>query len=134
MIAIHFGAERTSLSLFLKFNAGVAENRIGIIFFCVGITLAMVIFSLGFISDIHANLKVLLLSGLIISGTFNIAMLLVHSFSWALAVRLLHVVGDSAYLIAQRIAISNLFTPTRIGGNIGVFNTTTTFGAFVGRL
>jgi MFS family permease len=61
-------------------------------------------------------------------------MLLVHSFSGALAVRLLHVVGDSAYLIAQRIAISNLFTPTRIGGNIGILNTTTTFGAFVGAL
>ena len=134
LIAIHFGAERTSLSLFLKFNAGVAENRIGIIFFCVGITLAMVILSLGFVSDIHPNLKALLLSGLLISGTFNVAMLLVHSFSGALAVRLLHVVGDSAYLIAQRIAISNLFTPTRIGGNIGVFNTTTTFGAFVGAL
>ena len=134
LIAIHFGAERTSLSLFLKFNAGVAEDRIGIIFFCVGITLALVIFVLGFLSDIHGNLKTFLFLGLIISGTFNIAMLLVQGFFAALTVRLLHVVGDSAYLIAQRIAISNLFTSNRIGGNIGVLNTTTTLGSFVGAI
>ena len=134
LVATHFGAERTTLSLFLKFNAGVAEDQMGVIFFCVGIMLAAVIFTLGFFSDIHANLKMLLLLGLLFSGAFNIGMITVHSFYSALTIRLLHVIGDSAYLIAQRIAISHLFKPHRIGGNIGVLDTITTFGTFVGAL
>jgi len=132
LFALHFGAERTTLSLFLKFNAGVAEDQMGIIFFCVGLMLAAVIFSLGFFSDIHANLKALFLLGLLFSGAFNIAMLLVHNFFGALTVRLLHVIGDSAYLIAQRIAIARFSKPTRIGGSIGILDTTTTLGTFVG--
>ena len=114
LFALHFGAERTTLSLFLKFNAGVAEDQMGIIFFCVGLMLAAVIFSLGFFSDIHANLKALFLLGLLFSGAFNIAMLLVHNFFGALTVRLLHVIGDSAYLIAQRIAIARFSKPTAL--------------------
>jgi MFS family permease len=104
----------------------------GIISFCVGIMLAAVIFSLGFFSDIHANLKALFLLGLLFSGAFNIGMLLVHNFLGALTVRLLHVIGDSAYLIAQRITIARFSEPTGVGGNIGVFDTTTTLGTFVG--
>ena len=132
LFALHFGAERTTLSLFLKFNAGVAEDQMGIIFFCVGLMLAAVIFSLGFFSDMHANLKALFLLGLLFSGAFNIAMLLVHNFFGALTVRLLHVIGDSAYLIAQRIAIARFSKPTRVGGSIGILDTTTTLGTFVG--
>jgi hypothetical protein len=49
-----------------------------------------------------------------------------------LTVRLLHVIGDSAYLIAQRIAIARFSKPTRVGGSIGILDTTTTLGTFVG--
>jgi len=132
LVSLHFGAERTTLTLFLKYNARVSEHQMGVIFFCVGITLATIIFSLGSLRNIHANLKMLFFIGLLLSGIFNIGMLFVDNFPKALTIRLLHVIGDSAYLLAQRIAISRLSPAHRVGGNIGIFDTTTTIGTFVG--
>lgn len=134
LISFHFGVERACLSLFLKHDIGVSENLIGTVFFTVGIILALVIFLTGSLSDVKGSPKYYLLLGLAISGTFNLAMLWVDSFLSVLMVRILHVLGDSVFLITQRIAISNLFVSSRVGGSLGLMNMVMISGVFIGAI
>jgi len=80
------------------------------------------------------RLGAILYLGLLISGVFNVSLLFVGAFGTVLMVRLLHVLGDSLFLVSRMVIVSNLFLPERIGGNLGVLDTTIFVGTFVGAI
>jgi MFS family permease len=138
LLSLHMGAEQTSFSLFLKKDIGLMEASIGRMFFFIGVTVSTLSIANGFVSDrVSARgggLAPLLYLGMSVSGLFNIALLFAGTFSTVLTVRLLHVFGDSLFLISQRVIISKLFHTERIGGNLGLLSTVHTLGIFVGAI
>ena len=138
LLALHLGVEQTSFSLFLKENIDLTENSIGRMFCFIGIAIATLSIATGFISDSVTGrglrLGAILYLGLLLSGLFNISLLFVGAFGTVLMVRLLHVLGDSLFLVSRMVIVSNLFLPERIGGNLGVLDTTLFVGTFVGAI
>jgi MFS family permease len=122
-LATHLGAEQTSLSLFLEHDVGLRENSIGMMFCFIGLAIGSLCIVNGFVSDRMGNrgrsLAPLLYIGLLFSGLLNVLMIIPRVFATVLLVRILHVVGDSTFLVSQRVTISNLFLPERVGGNLG---------------
>lgn len=138
LLSSHMGVEQTSLSLFLQQYVHLLEDSIGLMFFLIGTAIATFSIINGFVSDIKGDIVALMCLGLFISGLFNISMFFVASFLTVLAVRLMHVVGDSLFMVTRNVAISNMFQRERIGGNIGFINTVVTasiiFGALISGL
>jgi MFS family permease len=138
LLATHLGAEQTSLSLFLKHNAGLADNLIGLMFCLIGITIGTLAIINGFVADRLAGtgrgLAPLIYLGLLFSGLCNILMIFPRAFASVLTVRLFHVFGDSTFTVSQRVTVSNLFLPQRIGGNLGLLDAIHSFGMFAGMI
>jgi MFS family permease len=137
-LATHLGAERTSLSLFLEKDAHLAMDSIGMMFCFIGLTMGTLCIINGFVSDSvsrrRRRLAHLLYIGLLLSGLFNVLMLIPKTFASVLLVRILHVSGDSTFIVSQRVTVSNLFLPERIGGSLGLVEAIHTLGIFSGML
>lgn len=138
LLATHIGVEQTSLSLFLKHDAGLPVSSIGLMFCLIGLTIGAFCIMNGFVSDNvsrrRRSLAPLLYLGLLFSGVFNVLMLVPRAFATVLMVRLFHVLGDSTFLVSQRVTISNMFLPERIGGNLGMLEVIHTMGMFTGMI
>jgi MFS family permease len=138
LLSLHLGVEQTSFSLFLKENINLTEDSIGWMFCFIGVAIAILSIANGFISDSITGrgirLGLILYLGLVLSGLFNISLLFVGAFGTVLVIRLLHVLGDSLFTVSRMVIVSNLFLPERIGGNLGVLDTTIFVGTFVGAI
>lgn len=138
LLSLHIGVEQTSFSLFLSKNIGLMEDSIGMMFCFIGITIAILSIINGLVSDRiigrGLGLGTLLYLGLFLSGLFNINLIFVSTFGTVLVMRLLHVLGDSLFIVSRMVIISNLFLPGRIGGNLGIIETTVTMGTFAGAI
>ena len=138
LIALHLGAEQTSLSLFLENNIGLDWSSIGNMFLFLGLGISTMSIINGFVQDNATargkSLSLFLYLGVFLSGLFNVSLLFTHSFRTVLLVRLFHVLGDSLFMISRSTLISDLFLVERIGGNLGLFQTVLTLGIFVGSL
>lgn len=138
MLSLHLGVEQTSFSLFLRENVDLSENSIGMMFCFIGMTVATLSIINGLVSDKlkgrGLGLGALFYLGLFLSGLFNINLIFVSTFGTVLVMRLLHVLGDSLFMVSRMVIISNLFLPGRIGGNMGIIETTVTMGTFVGAI
>ena len=138
LLALHMGTEQTSFSLFLKKDIGLMEASIGTMFCFIGVTISVLSIINGFVSDRVSGqgrgLAPLLYLGMFVSGLFNIGLLFAGTFGTVLLVRLLHVFGDSLFIVSQRVIISKLFLTERIGGNLGLMATVHTLGIFVGAI
>jgi MFS family permease len=136
--ATHIGVEQTSLSLFLKHDAGLPNNLIGLMFGLIGVTISTLAIANGFATDRVTGrgrgLAPLLYLGLFFSGLCNILMLIPRAFVGILTLRLFHVFGDSTFLVSQRVTVSNLFLIERIGGSLGLLEAMNTFGMFAGMI
>jgi len=136
LVALHMGTEQTSFSLLLKKDIGLTETSIGTMFCFIGITIGGLTIINGFVSDRVSGrgmgLSPLLYLGIFVSGLFNIVLMFAGTFGTVLMVRLLHVFGDSLFIVSQRVIISKLFLTERIGGNLGLMATVHTLGIFVG--
>lgn len=132
LFAAHFGVERTCLSLFLRVNLGGSLEAVGLLFFLVGLTLSASAYGVGVLTDRLGALGGLLVGGMCLSAALNLVMPWVRSYREVVPVRLVHVVGDSAFLMGQRVAISRLVSPERVGGALGIVDLVTTAGTFLG--
>jgi MFS family permease len=138
LLATHLGAEQTSLSLFLKYNVGLPNNLIGLMFGIIGVTISTLAIVNGFVTHRVAGrgrgLAPLLYLGMFFSGLCNIFMLIPRAFASVLTLRLFHVVGDSTFMVSQRVTVSNLFLAERIGGSFGLLEAMHTTGIFAGMI
>lgn len=120
VVGIHLGAEQSSLSLFLKMNLNLQDKAIGIIFACVGLWVGFLIYISGRVFDNDKNIVMLIWTGMIISGVFQVATAYTHGFRDVLTIRLLHTVGDSFTVLCNGILTSIVFKEIYMGGGVGI--------------
>ncbi|RLJ08881.1 MAG: hypothetical protein DRP16_00460 [Candidatus Aenigmatarchaeota archaeon] len=133
LFTLHWGAESTSYSLFLKNNLGL-----NVFWTAVYISIPLIIFGLfalkfGTVIDKKINFKFLFLLGLVVSGAGHILMtcpLVWLSFMF----RILHEIGDAMVEVAMLFWISKLFSFKTIGGESGLIFTLAIIGRFIGAL
>jgi MFS family permease len=133
LFTLHWGAEATSLSLFLERNLGLSPLGVGVYmageFGVVGLTA----YVYGrFWAGRFRPLTFLALA-LIFSGTGHIFMTY-PELAWSFAWRAVHGFGDGLILMETYTTILRLFHVDRIGGNASLISLTTTLGVFAGSL
>ncbi|MBW2995369.1 MFS transporter [Candidatus Woesearchaeota archaeon] len=134
LFAFHWGAESTSMALYLKENIGLIESGIGFFLAILILSLAFVEIILGFAFDSHINIRFLLIGSLIASGIGNVTLFFTNNIFLAFSARLLHVFGDAGMTIFAATAIANLFSKRRIGGDWGLIHFISTSGVIFGAL
>ena len=120
VVGIHLGAEQSSLSLFLKMSLNLQDKAIGIVFACVGLWVGFLIYISGRVFDNNKNIVLLIWTGMIISGVFQVATAYTHGFRDVLTIRLLHTIGDSFTVLCNGILTSIVFKEIYMGGGVGI--------------
>ena len=133
LFTLHWGAEATSLALFLKSNLSLTTRGIGCYmageFAMVGLTAYLYgRFWAGRLKPLQ-----LLTVALLTSGLGHILMTY-PSLPWSFSWRLVHGFGDGLILMETYTTIARLFHVDRIGGNSSLISLTTTLGTFAGSL
>jgi MFS family permease len=133
LFTLHWGAEATSLALFLKHNLGLSPLGVGIYmageFGVVGLTA----YIYGRFWAGRLKPLTFLALALIFSGIGHICMTYPVLF-WSFAWRALHGFGDGLILMETYTTITRLFHVDRIGGSASLISLTTTMGVFAGSL
>jgi MFS family permease len=133
LFTLHWGAEATSLALFLERNLGL--RPLGVSAYMAG-EFAVVSATAYLYGRFWAGkLKPLtfLAVALVFSGGGHILMTL-PNLPWSFAMRALHGFGDGLILMETYTTISRLFKVERIGGNASLISLTTTLGVLIGAL
>jgi MFS family permease len=130
---LHWGAESTCVSLFLRHHLGLHMPGIGYYMATEFIAVALASFWCGKLVDRGIGPERLLYPGLIASGLGHILMTypnVAFSLSW----RVIHGIGDGAVMIAMYEGIGRLFHVDRVGGNASLIYLVTLAGSFAGAL
>ena len=133
LFTLHWGAEATSLALFLQNNLSLSPRSIGFYlageFAVVGLTAyAYGRFWAGRVKPLQ-----FLTVALITSGLGHILMTY-PSLPWSFGWRIIHGFGDGLILMETYTTIARLFHVDRIGGNSSLISLITTLGTFAGSL
>lgn len=133
IFGLHYGAEYTSYTLFLKESLGLSIFNIGI-YMAIPIAIyAITAYYFGKKIDKAWDHKKLFVAGILMSGIGHYFMVtpdLLISFMF----RVLHEIGDGLFEITKLIWVSLMFSREKIGGSFGFVMTITMLGAFVGSL
>lgn len=132
--ATHFGVEQISFSLLMKEKLGFTGNRIGMVFFIIGIWMSLLSPFAGHSFDKSRDITKLLITGLASSSLFQIATGFVTSFEQMIIIRVLHTLGDAFVILSIGILTSEIFPEQRMGGFTGIVNITRTLGIFLGNI
>lgn len=130
---LHWGAEATSLALFLRNNLSLSPMGIGVYMageFAVvgGTAYAYGRFGAGRLRPLHFLSLALLASGL------GHILMVYPSLPWSFFWRAIHGFGDGLILMEAYTTIARLFHVDRIGGNSSLISLITTLGTFAGSL
>lgn len=133
LFTLHWGAEATSLALFLEQNLALGPRGVGIYmageFGVVSLTaLAYGRFWAGRLAPLTFLSLALLASGL------GHILMTYPSLLWSFCWRAVHGFGDGLILMETYTTIARLFHMDRFGGNAGLISLTTTLGVFTGSL
>ncbi len=133
LFTLHWGAEATSLSLFLQHNLSLSPLGVGLYMAGEFAVISAPAFLYGRFWAGRVTPLTFLSVALLASGAGHILMtwpLLPWSFGW----RAVHGFGDGLILMETYTTISRLFRVERIGGNAGLISLVTTLGVFAGSL
>ena len=133
LFTLHWGAEATSLALFLEHNLGLSPLGVGVYmageFGVVGLTAYLY----GRFWAGRLKPLTFLALALIFSGAGHILMTY-PALPWSFARRAVHGFGDGLILMETYTTITRLFHVDRIGGSASLISLTTTLGIFAGSL
>jgi len=133
LFTLHWGAEVTSLGLFLEKNLNLSPRGMGLYmageFAVVGLTA----YAYGRFWAGRLNPLAFLSLALLLSGTGHILMTS-PPLSWSFLWRAVHGCGDGLILMETYSTIARLFHVDRIGGNSSLISLVTTLGTFAGSL
>ncbi|MBN2330887.1 MAG: MFS transporter [Candidatus Aenigmarchaeota archaeon] len=133
LFGIHWGAEHTSYSLFLREGLGLDLGGIGIYMGIPVMVLAVVSMIAGSRIDKTGNNKVFFFAGLVISGIGHIMMaypVVPVSFMF----RVLHEIGDAMAAVGYNVSFSKIFKVERVAGETSIAYTVMIMGAVFGSL
>lgn len=133
LFTMHWGAEGTSLGLFLKNNLGL--NSVGVGLYLAGefSVVALTAYLYGRGGAERLSPFPLLALGLATSGLGHILMTY-PNLAWSFGWRLVHGFGDGLIMMITYTTIARLFQVDRIGGNAGLISLATTLGVLTGSL
>ncbi|MEW6108421.1 MAG: MFS transporter, partial [Nitrospirota bacterium] len=134
MYATHFGVEQTSFSLLMKEKLDFSGERIGLVFFILGVWMAALAPVAGHSFDRSNNVIVILITGLLSSSLFQVITGYVSNFEQLIVIRILHTMGDALVIFTIGILTSEFFPEQRLGGHAGVVHITRTIGIFLGNI
>jgi len=134
LFAFHWGAESTSMALFLKENVGLIESQIGFFLAIIVLTLAMVELITGFAFDRKLGVSFLLISSLLASAFGNLVLFFTNNLIWVFLARWIHVFGDAGITIFSATVVATLFTKKRMGGDRGIVGFISTSGTIFGAI
>jgi MFS family permease len=133
LFTMHWGAEGTSLSLFLESALGLSPLGMGLYmageFTVVGLTA----YCYGRFWDGRRQPLTFLVLALLTSGLGHIFMTY-PSLPWSFVWRAVHGIGDGLIMMLTYTTIAKLFHVDRVGGNSGVILLVCTLGTFSGSL
>ncbi len=133
LFTMHWGAEGTSLGLFLKKNLGLGSLGMGIYLAGEFSVVALTAYLYGRFGAGRLSPFALLALALATSGMGHILMTY-PNLAWSFAWRAVHGVGDGLIMMVAYTTIARLFHVERIGGNAGLISLTTTSGVLTGSL
>ncbi|MCL6621163.1 MAG: MFS transporter [Syntrophobacterales bacterium] len=133
LFTLHWGAEGTSLGLFLQSGLGLTPWGMGLYLAGEFGTVALCSYVYGRFLEGRLPPLVFLILGLAASGLGHVCMTLPPLY-WSFAWRLVHGVGDGLIAMLTYTTIARLFHVDRIGGNSGLISLTTTLGVLTGSL
>jgi len=118
VLTLHWGPEKTSLVLFLT-------EDVGLTLFNSGILLAFAVLFLAFTAYLFGkryeqnklNLKTMLVFGLLLSSIGSIGWYFTLDPLPLFLLRVVHEIGDGAFMIFILLEITDIFKKKRIGGN-----------------
>jgi MFS family permease len=134
LFAFHFGVETVCFSLFMKENLSFGTNVIGLTFFITCLFLSITSLLSGLVSEKMKTYEILMPIGLVMSGIFNILIIVVDSFPALITIRFFHIIGDGMFLLGARLKTSSLFTSARIGAPVSIIRIVIICGVFCGAL
>ncbi len=133
LFTLHWGAEATSLALFLERNLGLQPLGVGVYMAGEFAVVAGTAYLYGRFWAGKLKPLSFLAVALLCSGSGHILMTY-PSLPWSFAMRALHGFGDGLILMETYTTIARLFHVERIGGNASLISLITTLGVFVGSL
>jgi MFS family permease len=133
LFTMHWGAEGTSLGLFLKKDLGLSTLGVGL-YLCGEFTVvALTAYLYGRYGVGRLSPFALLALALATSGLGHIFMTY-PDLAWSFAWRMVHGFGDGLIVMITYTTIAHLFHVDRIGGNAGLISLATTLGVLTGSL
>lgn len=133
LFTMHWGAEGTSLGLFLKTNLGLTPLGVGLYLAGEFSLVALTAYLYGRFWAGRLSPWGFLTLALATSGAGHILMTY-PQLAWSFVWRGVHGIGDGLIMMETYTTIARLFHVDRIGGNAGLITLTTTLGTFTGSL
>ena len=133
LFTLHWGAEATSLSLFLEHNLGLSPLGVGTYMAGEFAVVALTAYLYGRFWAGRLKPLTFLALALVFSGSGHICMTY-PDLAWSFAWRAVHGFGDGLILMETYTTITRLFHVDRIGGSASLIALTTTMGVFAGSL
>jgi MFS family permease len=133
LFTMHWGAEGTSLGLFLQAALGLRPLGIGLYMAGEFFVVALTAYCYGRFWDGRLKPLTFLIIALLTSGLGHLFMTypwLPWSFGW----RAVHGVGDGLIMMLTYTTIARLFQVERVGGHSGLISLTCTLGTLSGSL
>jgi MFS family permease len=133
LFTLHWGAEATSLALFLEKNLSLSPLGVGAYMAGEFGVVALTAYLYGRLWAGRLKPLTFLALALIFSGAGHI-MMTYPVLPWSFAWRAVHGFGDGLILMETYTTITRLFHVDRIGGSASLISLTTTMGVFAGSL
>ena len=134
LFALHWGAEYTSYTPFLKNNLGLSQLGIGIYMILPLCALIFFSYYLGKRVDKGMPSKNLLYLGVLLSGIGILFMALTTDVVFSMFFRIIHEIGDASFAIFIYYGIAEFFKKDRVGGDSGFVNLVLVAATFTGNL
>ena len=131
VLGTHFGAEQSSISLLMKDTIGLDRKEIGLVFFALGVWMAILVPFAGILMDKKRRVFFLLLVGLLISSCFQFMTPFASTLHGLLIIRMIHTMGDTLAILESDVLTAHFFPAARLGGNSGLIFCVRTSAIFV---
>ncbi len=130
VLGTHFGAEQSTISLFMQEVVGLEKKEIGLVFFALGVWMSILVPFAGILMDRKHRVFFLLLLGLIISSCFQFLTPFATTLGGLLIIRMIHTMGDTFAILESDVLTAQFFPAARLGGNSGLLFCVRTLAIF----